>query len=148
MDIAEQNHDTVHNQATLILQTLLQGNHPELWQQTALEWLPRKEDFALAFIHGADEAHDNFYQMWQQVPVPLPKRGQTRLLIWSATPENIVSTNRFPGGYGSIIDRLNPNTIWFSWKYTLPEESLGMSYNGLAWLGDRFRLFPKPWKLW
>lgn len=148
MDIIEQDFEMIHAQATLILQTLLQGNNPELWQQTALEWLPRKEDFELAFTEGAEEAHDNYYRLWQHVPVPLPKKGQTRLLIWSSIPEHIPATQRFPGGYNSIIDRLNPNTVWFSWKYTHPDESLGMAYNGLVWLGDRFRLFPKPWRLW
>ena len=113
MDIAEQNHDTVHNQATPDSTNSTARKSSRALATNSSRMASAKGRFCPRLYPGADEAHDNFYQMWQQVPVPLPKRGQTRLLIWSATPENIVSTNRFPGGYGSIIDRLNPNTIWF-----------------------------------
>ena len=111
-------------------------------------WKPNKEDFEIAFIDGANEAYENYQQLWKSTPIPFPKDGQDQIIIQGSTPDLITETRMFPSGYDQCTSRFNPETVWISWKYVKEGESKGMAYNGLVWLGDRFKWFPKPWRMW
>ena len=145
---AKKNLKQIQMRAFLVLQILLQSNNKEAYIHIAEEWKPDKEDFHAAFVEGAEEAHQGYQRLWKTTPVPQSKRGHTQIRIWAATPDMILSTRVFPGGYKHIVHRLSPNTIWIVWKFTRPGETLGMAYNGLVWLGDRFKFFPKAWRMW
>ena len=91
---------------------------------------------------------DSYQKLWSSTPVPLPREGQDRVLIQAAIPEVIPEARFFPSGYQQCLHLLNPDTVWISWKYVRDGETMGMSYNGLVWLEDRFKFFPKPWRMW
>jgi len=138
----------IQEQAALILQLLLSQNDPISFRNMGEVWKPNKQDFHDAFAEGADEAYIGYQQLWKETPVALPNRGQTQLLIQGSTPDLISEARLFPSGYRHCSHRFNSNTIWIAWKFTKPGERTGMAYNGLAWLGDRFKWFPKPWRMW
>jgi hypothetical protein len=139
---------TVQNQAALILNLLLEKSNPVSFINIGEVWKPSKEDFELAFIDGADEAFERYQQLWGSTPVPMPKEGQNQLLIQATSPALLFEARLFPSGYQRCEHRFNPECTWIAWKYVREGESSGMAYNGLVWLGDRFKWFPKPWKMW
>jgi hypothetical protein len=138
----------VQEQAAVILNLLLSKNDRVSFSNMGDVWKPERQDFHDAFVDGADEAYEAYHRLWRQTPVPLPNQGQTQLLIQGSTPELISEARLFPSGYNQCVHRFSSETIWIAWKFIKPGESLGMAYNGLAWLGDRFKWFPKPWRMW
>lgn len=87
---------------------------------------------------------------WQQNPVITPKVGQTQVLLWVATSEDLKNNrgnaNAFPGGYKKIAAYLKPELTFYRFKFAEPGESLGMAYDGLIYVNDKWVLFPKPWR--
>lgn len=140
--------NSVQQQAALILQLLLQKGELSSYINMGEVWKPTLSDFEEAFVERAQEAFESYQQLWSRTPVPLPKEGQDRILIQAVVPELIPEARLFPGGYQQCLHLFHPDTVWISWKYVREGESVGMSYNGLVWLGDRFKFFPKPWRMW
>ena len=138
----------IQDQATLILQLLLEKGDPLSFVNMGEVWKPNQEDFERAFIEDAQRAYQTYSELWSTTPVAMPKDGQDKLLIQAATPKFISEARFFPSGYARCVHRFHPDTVWVSWKYVRDGQSNGMAYNGLAWLGDRFKWFPKPWRLW
>ena len=139
---------SVQQQASLILHLLLQKGEASSFVNMGEVWKPSLIDFEAAFVDRAQEAFDTYQQLWSRTPVPFPKEGQDRILIQAAIPEFIPEARFFPSGYQKCLHLLHPDTVWIAWKYVREGENMGMAYNGLVWLGDRFKLFPKPWRMW
>jgi len=138
----------IQEQAALILNLLLEKDEIISFVNMGEVWKPSQLDFQRAFIDGAEEAWVRYQKIWDRTPVPLPKEGLNQLLIQASTPDLLPEARLFPKGYGQCVHRFHPKTVWVSWKYLRQGETSGMAYNGLAWLGDRFKWFPKPWRLW
>jgi hypothetical protein len=136
-------------------QSLLQevANEPDMERIRKLGhgWRPGPGDFGAAFAEGADEAAARYPLLWGETPLPLPGKGQTSLIVTAATPEmllaNPVLLSAFPGSYREVLPRMVPGNVWIRWKFVRPGATSGMAYDGLVWLGDRFRWIPKPWRL-
>lgn len=109
---------------------------------------PRAEDYARVFtaaIAPAMELH--FSSLWAQRPEVTAQVEQTELQLWSARGDQLGGdTPGFPGGYKALAAHLVPDRIWSAWKYVRQGATLGMAYDGLVWLDDRFVWFPKPWR--
>ena len=136
-------------------QALLQGVADDPSRERVLslaeEWRPAPPDFAAAFSDGASEAEASYAGVWTETPLPLPGPGQTGLIVTAGTPEMLLASpvlrSAFPGSYAEVLPRMVPGHIWIRWKFVRPGATSGMAYDGLVWLGDRFRWFPKPWRL-
>jgi len=109
---------------------------------------PRPEDYARVFnatIAPAMELH--FSALWARTPEITAHAEQTELQLWSARADQLGGESPgFPGGYKALAPHLVPDRIWSAWKYVRPGTTLGMAYDGLVWLDDRFVWFPKPWR--
>ncbi len=109
---------------------------------------PRAEDYARVFtaaIASAMELH--FSMLWARNPEVTAQVEQTELQLWSARGDQLRGdVTGFPGGYKALAEHLVPDRTWSAWKYVRPGTTLGMAYDGLVWLDDRFVWFPKPWR--
>lgn len=112
------------------------------------ELAPRAEDYARVFtaaIAPAMELH--FSTLWARKPEITAQAEQTELQLSSARGDRVgEGAVGFPGGYKALAAHLLPDRIWSAWKYVRPGATLGMAYDGLVWLDDRFVWFPKPWR--
>lgn len=113
---------------------------------------PRQEDYAKVFNSEVVEiAEEHYADWWQHQHLQLDTDENTRIDAHMAPAgmlreENVLS-DKFPNGYRSIADMLNPHRVWVSWKYYQEGASAGYSLNGLVWIDDHWAWFPKPYKL-
>lgn len=140
--------NAVQEQASLILQLLLEKGDSVSYVNMGDVWKPNKEDFARAFTMDVDEAFEAYQNLWKTTPVAFPNDGQDQIIIQASTPDLISEARLFPNGFEQCVHRFHPDTVWICWKYVADGSSKGMAYNGLVWLGDRFKWFPKPWRMW
>ncbi|MFK7941082.1 MAG: hypothetical protein AB8B82_17010 [Roseovarius sp.] len=79
-----------------------------------------------------------------------PNQGQTQVLVWQGTTGSLRDGDPvledFPGGYGDVRGFLQGNYPIVRFKFVKPGESLGMAFDGLIWINDRYVLMPKPWR--
>ena len=80
-----------------------------------------------------------------------PKPGQTRLLLFSASTDDLNkwtgnAAKEFPGGYERLAGRFQRGLTIYRFKFTEPTQPLGMAYDGLVYVNGRWRIFPKPWR--
>jgi hypothetical protein len=125
---------------------------PSAGPDTALPILPLVDDYARVFHPGlAPVAQKHYEAIWAGKPTIVAKPGQTVVRLWIADAGELLGNTGeapgFPRGYGDIAPHLQPGFPWIAWKYLKPGTNLGMAYDGLVWLGDRFAWFPKPWRV-
>jgi hypothetical protein len=114
---------------------------------------PAKPDYDAVFTADASAKLQAAYEpAWNQgVMVVKGKPGQTSVLVWSATTEDIkawrgAARDHFPGGYQKVGAHLKPGVTLYAFKFVVPGESLGMAFDGLAFVNGRWVIFPKPFR--
>ncbi|MDI1449910.1 hypothetical protein [Polyangium sp. 6x1] len=113
---------------------------------------PTTEDYKAVFKDDAAtklEAH--YKKMWADPNAAIkPNEGQTQLLLYSATTEEIAAGQgdgpNFPGGYKKAVEAMKPGVRWYRFKFVKPGETLGMAFDGLTYVNGKWRFFPKPWR--
>jgi hypothetical protein len=122
--------------------------------ELSLALMPQPGDYAKVFSNSAmaekAEAHyAGSRETVQEHPIG-PKPGQTEILLWSATTDELKAgtgnANKFPGGYKSASGHLNSGLRVFRFKFVKPGETTGVAFDGLYNLEGRWVLIPKPWR--
>ncbi len=115
---------------------------------------PEAADYEAVFAgEAARVAAEGYAELWkQQDAVFKPGEGQTELLLWQATTEDLREWRgdafaHFPGGYRKIARHLQPGLVFFRFKFVKPGEETGMAFDGLVHVHGHWRLFPKPWRV-
>lgn len=107
------------------------------------ELRPTSDDYAKVFT--AD-----FAKKLEAAPVIGPKDGQTEVTVAKATTEDFqkgtAAAKEFPGGYAKIGDKLQAGVTLFRFKFVKAGETIGMAFDGLAFVNGHWRIFPKPWR--
>jgi hypothetical protein len=107
---------------------------------------PRDEDYPLVFKDHLEPRTAHFQALWaMEVEITAPPQN-TEIIVTSARADELPTATWFPRGYHTLAG-LVPDRIWLAWKYVEPGERLGMAYDGLVWLDERFVWFPKPWRV-
>ena len=82
--------------------------------------------------------------------VVAPKQGQTVVLIDSATVAELKSgapaAKEFPGGYKMVGAHLVGTSRLYRFRFVEPGKTLGMAFDGLAFVNGHWILAPKPWR--
>jgi hypothetical protein len=78
-----------------------------------------------------------------------PKAGQTAVLVTLTTTGRLKSGGpdlaEFPGGYADVAPYFNQDVPIVRFKFVEPGETLGMAFDGLAFVNGRWVIMPKPW---
>ena len=113
---------------------------------------PRAKDYAAVFGEAnGGKAEAVYGPAWDADRMRVaPKPGQTSLLLWGATSEELKSgaghATQFPGGYRQVAETLQAGVRLYRFKFVRPGETLGMAYDGLTHVNGRWVIFPKPWR--
>jgi len=78
-----------------------------------------------------------------------PKAGQTEVRTWMTTTGRLkqgVGLQDFPGGYQDVRGFFLGDHPIVRFKFVKPGETLGMAFDGLIFVNDRWVLMPKPWR--
>jgi major membrane immunogen (membrane-anchored lipoprotein) len=121
------------------------------FKQLTLSLKPTDADYAAYFDASVvDQAKTGYKDLWENTPSFQPQEGQTELVLYQATTEEIKNLTGegadFPGGYADVIDKIKPNQTIYRFKFVIPGETVGMSFDGLVYVNGHWVLFPKPWK--
>lgn len=114
---------------------------------------PNDEDYTTYFDASfAPQAKEAYTKLWSNPKTVIaPKEGQTELLLYKATTEEIKNQTgegvEFPGGYKDIIDKIKPGQTIYRFKFVKPGETLGMAFDGLVNVNGHWTIFPKPFNL-
>lgn len=123
------------------------------YQELTTNLKPTDEDYTAYFDASiADKAKTIYGELWSDPnTIIAPKEGQTELLLFQATTEEIKNQTgsglEFPGGYTDIIDKIKPNQTIYRFKFVKPGETLGMAFDGLVNVNGHWTIFPKPWNI-
>lgn len=111
---------------------------------------PRPEDYALVFNRGLCAGLQAAYDAtWATDPVITRKSHQNVLLASACLAEGFFPGSpmmeAFPGGYAGLAEHLVPGRTWVCWKFVAPGERLGMAWDGLVHVEERWVWFPRAW---
>ncbi|MEM7423711.1 MAG: hypothetical protein AAF334_08295, partial [Pseudomonadota bacterium] len=119
--------------------------------QIARDLVPAIGDFgAVFFPRLAEQAAAGYRRAWPDMPEVDPLDRWNDLEVHAASAGLFQTSNllsdRFPGAYAKIADKLEPHCVWLCWRYVTQPDGSGAFYDGLVWTGGRWVWFPKPWR--
>lgn len=126
---------------------LLAGKDPVALTR-ALRPLP--EDYDKVFRTEVAAGLRSLYDaVWETSPAITRKPHQNVLLVHASVAEGFfpgsVMMEAFPGGYAGLAEVLVPGRVWVCWKFVAPGQRLGMAWDGLVHIDERWVWFPRPW---
>jgi len=76
------------------------------------------------------------------------KPGQTELMIHSANTSHLKqgSNTGLPNGYRSIAAKFKEQLIIYAFRYVSPGSTMGMRFDGLVFVKDKWVFIPKMWR--
>ena len=112
---------------------------------------PTEADIRAVYASPLADALVGMYNEMFQPGVQIgPNEGQTELLVWQGTTGSLRDGDPvledFPGGYGDVRGYLQGDYPIVRFKFVKPGESLGMAFDGLIYINNRWVLMPKPWR--
>ena len=137
--------------AKALLEALLQPGADVKGMSAALR--PTKADYEAVFqpdlAAKVEKLHAPFWEKGELLISGKP--GQTQVLLdaiptteireWSKAVSDVL-----PGGYERIKDDFRDGLTLYRFKFVAPGETLGMAYDGLVFVNNHWRIFPKPWR--
>ena len=79
-----------------------------------------------------------------------PKQGQTALLVVHTTTRELFDRrpvlDEFPGGYKEVLQYFKIDVPIVRFKFVEPGETLGLAFDGLIYVNNRWVIMPKPWR--
>ncbi|GAA2615965.1 hypothetical protein [Paractinoplanes durhamensis] len=101
---------------------------------TLRELRPRTEDYPKVFAPAVvDRARERYELLWAG---PIDFRRPD--------PGADVEMQVAPARGGEV---LLPGRVWAKWRYVVPGQTAGLSYDGLVWCDYHWAWFPKPHRL-
>lgn len=113
---------------------------------------PQPDDYQKVFRPEIVSGIASMYgELWDTNPIIQRKQHQSALIARACPAAAFLAGNPmmsfFPGGYAGIAEYLLPEKIWVAWKFVAAGETLGMAYEGLVKLEERWVWFPRPYIL-
>ena len=114
---------------------------------------PDAKDFQSVFKRDAlKKAYQGYQLPWDEGKIVVRGNpGQTQLLIWSATTEQLQKgsgdAKAFPQGYEMAAPFFNKGLTFYRFKFVAPNETLGFAWDGLIYVNGHWVIFPKPWRV-
>ncbi len=77
-----------------------------------------------------------------------PKEGQTEILVRHTTAENLKARTdmELPGGYTTNASKFKDGLHLYGFKFVKPGEKIGMAYDGLYYVNNKWVFIPKTWR--
>jgi hypothetical protein len=135
-------------------QLLLQFLQPGMDKEALTRQLrPSSEDFKAVFKpEVVKQVEQGYRQPWEEGKIVIRGQpGQTELLLWSATTEELKNQGgeaaAFPAGYAVAAVYFKDGLRIYRFKFVRPGDELGFAWDGLIYINGHWAFFPKPWRV-
>lgn len=135
--------------AEKLLKRLLDGKADH--HQLTMELRPEREDYEAAYTQPlAGQLEKDHLKLWADPRTAIrPQEGQTSLLLTVTSSDRLKKGGpelaEFPGGYQKVLPYLKDDVTIAVFKFVVPGEKKGMSFDGLVHVNGHWVLIPKPW---
>lgn len=136
-------------EARQILSAFLDPNADHVALTQAI--LPTEADVRAVYAEPLASALWTSYQEQMGPGVSFaPKQGQTALVVVYATTRALFDRKpvleEFPGGYKDVLQYFKADVPIVRFKFVEPGETLGLAFDGLIYVNNRWVIMPKPWR--
>ncbi len=113
---------------------------------------PRKKDVEAVYNDKAAAHYTAHYNtVYDNRPSIICPPENTELALWMFKTDDVIAWNAaaeegLPGGYKKAKDYYKPGVTLVRFKFVKPGEKLGMAYDGLFYVNERWVFMPKPWQ--
>ena len=114
---------------------------------------PSAADYSAIFVDDVvGMAKTKYEEHWTNEDYVLEvKEGQTELLLWKATREQLLNGSgdvaEFPSGYKKVAEKLRPGLTFYRFKFVKPGDKHGMTYDGLVFVNGHWVMVSKPYRV-
>jgi len=114
---------------------------------------PVAEDYTAVFEGDfSKKAAETYKEPWDKGLLTLKvKPGQTEINVLSVTTDDLKNktekSREFPGGWQEMAPNLKAGLTIYMVRFTEPGKERGMRFDGLIYVNERWRIFPKPWRI-
>ncbi len=114
---------------------------------------PSAEDYAAVFEGDfARKAEETYKEPWEKGLLTLKaKPAQTEITVLAVTAEDLKArsekSREFPGGWQEVAPNLKAGLTVYMVRLTEPGKDRGARFDGLIYVNERWRIFPKPWRI-
>lgn len=112
---------------------------------------PTSEDIAIIFKPSLAAKIEDYVSKVFGAGSIEPKPSYTEVLVTVASTSDLIDAGpalrEFPGGYKRLRPHLRRNIPIVRFKFVEPGETLGLAFDGLYWVNDRWVLVPKGWRV-
>jgi len=122
-------------------------------EKLSLQLRPSAEDYAAVFEgEFAKKAEEKYKEPWDKGLLTIKvKPGQTEIAVLAVTSEDLKTkspkSQDFPGGWLEMAPNLKAGLTIYLVRFTEPGKERGMRFDGLMYVNERWRIFPKPWRI-
>lgn len=114
---------------------------------------PSLEDCKAIVANEADakKLADTYEQMYAQVKgsdIAPSKSTQTEILVFHSNTKSLKENTdqELPGGYTTNAEKFKDGLEIYGFKFVEPGQTIGMSFDGLYFVNNKWVLLPKTWK--
>jgi len=114
---------------------------------------PTAEDYAAVFEGDfAKKAEETYKEPWEKGLLTLKaKPAQTEITVLAVTADDLKAksekSREFPGGWLEVAPNLKAGLTIYLVRFTEPGKERGLRFDGLVYVNERWRIFPKPWRI-
>ncbi len=136
--------------AKALLESFLQPGADHVAMTKSLR--PAYADYDAIFVEKVvTPVRDTYEELWNRNNYLIKnEEGQTKLLMWKATTEELNErtgdSDKFPGGYKKIADKLKPGLTFYRFKFVKPGDKHGRAFDGLVFVNGHWVIVSKPYR--
>ena len=114
---------------------------------------PSDADYDSIFAgDAAGKAKTAYEEHWSKEQYVIEvQEGQTELLLWRATTEQLRDASgdasEFPSGYRKVAEKFKPGLTFYRFKFVKPNDKHGMTYDGLVFVNGHWVMVSKPYRV-
>ncbi|MCA9129517.1 MAG: hypothetical protein KDB22_20665 [Planctomycetales bacterium] len=149
----EQRAKELQEATELMQQFAREASKERLIEMTGKLIAPREVGEKVFSADMAARLSSEYVKAWESGQIILAgKPGQTEVLLTPATTDELITwsgeaAKTLAGGWKRLQKHVHPGFTIYTIRFVEPGEDIGMRFDGLIKIDDKWYIFPKAWRL-